>query len=169
MTETARSAVHESGHVVAAFHFGRRIRSVSVDSGGEGATRCATIRPIQQYLLPRAAWRRECLREALICFAGPLAEFCATRTYDSASSAIDMQDGRRWLRRAGVSPLAVFHATRRLLREHWRAVEAIAERLEKSGYLTGERIAATLARGAQKLPAVASPGPSEGGYTSQRL
>jgi|ERR1019366_1679645 len=140
------AAIHESGHAVVAYHFRRPIRGVRLDPGGAGELTCGRIPLAAQYRMPEALWRRRAVEEAMIAFAGPLAELVACGDYDPSACADDLENGRRWIRRGAADPVAAFRDTIDRLRADWPAVEAVAARLLRAGSLDGRLIASTIAR-----------------------
>ena len=113
---------------------------------------CGSIPLLARYRMPELLWRRRAVEEAVIAFAGPLAELVACGDYDASACAIDLGSGRRWIRRGAADPVAAFRDTIDRLRTYWPAVEAVAERLLRAGSLDGRSIASTIARASAVHP-----------------
>jgi hypothetical protein len=144
MTQKQIVGHHEAGHSVVAFHFGRSIRAVTIDSEGTGLTRCSELAPEARNTLPDTVWRELAHQEVYICLAGPIAEQHFAGTSDPASWRIDLQRVDRWrqaleARSNIVVPVAI---TRRLLTEKrsWNAVREIAAHLIQTGSMSGRDI-----------------------------
>ncbi len=141
MTELYRAAYHEAGHAVAAFHYHRSIRGVTVDTEGSGGTFCAALHPRARGRFPDAAWRRLVEEEICICLAGPIAEGIAHGAAVE-SAEIDLKHVQRWMGELEVpnAALVTFVArARAVLREPrtWNAVRTVARRLIQGRRISG--------------------------------
>ena len=139
---------HEAGHAILAFVFGRRIGAVETNRDGSGGVRCATLRANARDRFSRAEWRRLVTQEIFICYAGPVAEMCASGTMRPELWAVDIETAREWFRELRADPRRArpiaLQITRDLLSapRTWRAVEMIAAHLVKRGRLSGEQLEA---------------------------
>ena len=126
-----------------AFHFRRRIRSVTIEDG-TGLTRCTELSPTARNIMPVEVWRKHVREEVVLCLCGPISEWLYSSTSDPTAWAADMRMARRWLQELGVDgiPPAFVATTRRLLMGRWSAVRGVAARLIENGSMNGGDVTA---------------------------
>ncbi|CCF84463.1 hypothetical protein [Nitrolancea hollandica] len=136
------TAYHEAGHAVAAFVLGRGFYSVSITSEGNSAGRC--------YFAPRPEmfnpWSRDPATqsrleiEVITDLAGGIAERIATGFDNVPGMASDVYsaiDTATYITGNEAKRLAYIERAEAraesILRQHWRAVQALAEALLRLG------------------------------------
>ena len=137
MNVRERTAIHESGHAMAALVFGIPIIAVSIADDHPHLHR-------GHYRPPTAAFGLECM--VTLCLSGPEAEreFCGPISDDS--DAVDYQMAYEYLARA-LDPLQIGgafarykDAAQRLVRLQEPRIRQLADALLRCGTLTSEQI-----------------------------
>jgi hypothetical protein len=132
-------AIHEAGHAVAAVQLGLELRSVRIDSDGEGTTYVAAA---------GERWRED----LVMTYAGDAA---VRRAGGLDCSAQDDRDAWRVISRLGWSALDVAielgeakHRAERLVSDHWPAIERVAAALLRHRHLLPSDVRRLMAPGA---------------------
>src|SRR5262249_1152265 len=124
-------AFHEAGHAVIAHVLGAPVHHVTLQ---------AAITPLQR-ATARCRWKR-----ALIALAGPAAEDRFQRHAPAEHAALWRSiwdgDARNAARYLGVDGdvVAAHRKAARLVREHWSAIERVADALAERGRLSGAEV-----------------------------
>lgn len=143
MAVARRAQYHEAGHAVVAHLLGRRVTSVSAMSDDDLAAGRAGFTSYAPVDLSRAR-RATIERSIVIALAGGIAE----RLMDPAAPGEDADDLARiavWSRLvSGVDPTELRSRSEKLVREHWPAVEAVADALVWDDHLDGRALRAVL-------------------------
>lgn len=142
-----KTAYHEAGHAVVAEALGRRVKSVEVDSQG-GLMRTQRLPKFDLRRSPRSLrerWERE--REAIIYFAGLIAEEGLTgkRTLSGVGNdfeAVERILSRKHSREEEVTAYGrwLYERCVSILQQNWAAVERLAETLATVRKINGKAI-----------------------------
>lgn len=142
-----KTAYHEAGHAVVAEVLGRRVKFVEIDSGG-GLMRTQSLPKFDLRRSPRSLgerWERE--REAIIYFAGLIAEEGLTgkRTLSGVGNDFDAVERilrHRHAREAEVTAYGrwLYERSVSILQKNWAAVERLAEALATVRKINGKTV-----------------------------
>ena len=124
MNEHVRVCFHEAGHALAAHRFHRPIHSIAIDRAeGSGAVYCDEFQAVHRRRIAPAVWNERVFEEAVICLAGPLAEYAIFNQKLWDRWRLDMENANSWLRK---SNLPFQQAAREALRTTHKLVTAPA-------------------------------------------
>ena len=139
MSERKRVAYHEAGHTVAAYAFGMPFRYVTIKPT-EGTLGHARFYALPKWFRPDIFWNDTHVGmltdHIVVCLAGPEAEERVTGVYDAVVAAKDLESAVYLAMYLGGGPKDTqekydsLQATAgEVVREHWGAVEALAQAL----------------------------------------
>ncbi len=143
-----KAAIHEAGHGVMAYCFGRTIRRIRIHADGTGGVHCAALKENSRAKFPEGVWRRLVQEEIMICLGGPLAEQKFDGSFSRESASVDLERANLWLKeldsRAEIRQFA--DRTVAHLRRHWPAVPILAGRLLRARQMNGAEVEAICRR-----------------------
>ena len=129
------TAIHESGHAIAAYRLGVEVFEVTLRPRGRLMARTSVARARWHARNASAPILREAIeKDFKISLAGPIAESRVSGVVDEVAATADV---------ANFPPQTLIHLCREtevLVSEKWRAIERVAEALIEKRALTGQEL-----------------------------